>query len=238
MNPSSAPKIMIGMPIGSGSIPWETACSLMSTIRICDREKLAVRISAPVGSSMVLWARSAIVGEFLRSDFTHLFWIDSDIVWRPADFFRLVGFAKVHDVIGATYMLKREPAQCIVTTPVKDQYEVNGHGNVRIKSMAIGFTIVKREVIEKVAEGKPMLKDELSGTTYPEFFRVGRRPDGGLIGEDIAFFEDAAELGYLAWLDPSIKLGHVGTKIYGGDPIDALGLQDFVKEKQDGQPAL
>lgn len=226
------PRVMIGMPVGSGSVPWLTALSLLGTMRAADREQLAVRITAPVGSSVVTWARSAIVGEFIRSDFTHLFFIDSDMVWKPADFFRLVGFGATHDIIGATYMLKREPPECVVNIPDDTAYEVNRHGNVRIKSMALGFTIIKREVIEKIAATKPLARDVLSKAEYPDFFRLGRSPDGGLLGEDVAFFNDAAQHGFRAWLDPSIQLGHVGTKVYSGDIIDALGLQDYAKQEK------
>ena len=224
------PRIMVGMPIGSGTIPWPTALSLMTAVRLCDREKIPVRISAPTGSSMVLWARSAIVGEFLRSDCTHLFWIDSDLCFTPNDFFRLVGFGANHDIISGAYPLKADPPRFVVNYPEPDTYEINKLGNVRIKSLAMGFTICTREVIEKIAATKETLHDELSGATYPDFFRVGRRKNGGPIGEDIAFFEDAAELGFKAWLDPSIRLGHIGVREYQGDVIAALGLQDFVKE--------
>src|SRR5438270_6692000 len=103
------PKVMVGMPIGSGSIPWPTAVSLMATVRACDEDKLPIRIEAPVGCSVVQWARSAIAESFLKSESTHLFWIDSDIVWSPADFFRLVGFAAILDVVCAAYPFKKEP---------------------------------------------------------------------------------------------------------------------------------
>jgi hypothetical protein len=221
---------MIGMPIGSGSIPWPTAVSLMSTVRTCDREGLHVQISAPTGSSMVLWARSAIVGKFLASDCDRLMWIDSDIVWRPADFLRLVGFSASHDLVSGAYTLKSEPPRFVVNYPDPTAYEVNKLGNIRIKSLAMGFTMCRREVIEKIAATKETLHDDLSGVSYPDFFRVGRRANGGPIGEDIAFFDDAAALGFKAWLDPSIKLGHVGVKEYQGDVIAALGLQDYIKE--------
>jgi hypothetical protein len=224
---------MIGMPIGSGSIPWPTAVSLMSTVRACDKADIPVRISAPTGSSMVLWARSSIVGKFLTSDCTHLFWIDADLAWTSADFFRVLGFGAIYDLISGAYMLKTEPARCVVNVPNPDEYEVDGHGNIRIKSIAMGFTLCKREVIEKIAATKPMVRDDLSKATYPDFFRVDRRPDGGLIGEDIAFFDDATALGYKAWLDPSIKLEHIGVKAYKGDVIDALGLNDYAQEKQE-----
>jgi hypothetical protein len=224
---------MIGMPVGSGSVPWATAVSLMTTVRICDREGLEIRMSAPAGSSVVTWARDAIVGAFLHSDCTHLFWIDSDIVWRPADFLRLVGFGATHDVIGATYRLKREPAQYVVNLPDPENYEINGFGNVRVESLALGFTICKRDVIEKIAETKEWMVDDLSGTRYPDFFRLSRNPKTGKpLGEDIAFYQDAAALGFKGWLDPSIQLAHVGMKEYTGDVIAALGLEDYAKQEK------
>jgi hypothetical protein len=227
------PSVMIGMPIGSGSLPWATAVSLMATVRKCDREGIPIKISAPVGSSVVTWARNAVVGEFLRGDCTHLFWIDSDIVWRPADFFRLVGFGAAHDVIGAAYMLKKEPPEFVVNVPDPNHYEVNGYGNVRVRSLPIGFTICRREVIERVAATKEMMHDELAKVDYPDFFRLSRSAAGKPLGEDIAFYQDAAAAGFTCWLDPSIKLAHVGTKEYTGDVIAALGLEDYTKEKQE-----
>lgn len=226
------PHIMVGMPVGSGSIPWPTAVSLMSTVRACDKAGVPIRISAPTGSSVVTWARNAVVGEFLRGDCTHLFWIDSDIVWRPADFFRLVGFGANHDIIGAAYMLKREPPACVVNFPNPDHYEVNRFGNIRIQSLPIGFTLCQRAVIERVAATKETMHDDLSKTDYPDFFRLSRNPKTGKpLGEDIAFYEDAAALGFQAWLDPSVQLAHIGPKEYTGDVIASLGLENFVKEK-------
>lgn len=226
------PRVMIGMPVGSNSVPWATAVSLMTTVRVCDREGLEIKLSAPAGSSVVTWARDAIVGAFLSSDCTHLFWIDSDIVWRPADFLRLVGFGATHDLIGATYMLKREPPVCVVNLPDPKNYEINGFGNVRVESLAMGFTICKREVIEKIAATKEWMFDDISGARYPDFFRLSRNPKTGKpLGEDIAFYEDAAALGYKGWLDPSIKLGHVGMKEYTGDVIAALGLEQYTKQE-------
>jgi hypothetical protein len=227
----SLPRVMIGMP-NSGSIPWPTAVSLMSTVRVCDREGLEIRLSAPMGSSVVTWARDAVVGAFLLSDCTHLMWIDSDIVWRPADFLRLVGFGATHDLIGATYMLKREPPVCVVNLPDPENYEINGYGNIRVESLAMGFTLCKREVIEKIAATKEWMFDDISNSRYPDFFRLGRGKTGKPLGEDIAFYEDAAALGFKGWLDPSIKLGHVGMKEYTGDVIAALGLEDYVKQEK------
>jgi hypothetical protein len=229
----SLPKIVIGMPVGSGSIPWPTAVSLLATVRVLDKEKIPFRIEAPVGCSVVTWARNAVAGAFLRSDFTHLFFIDADMVWAPNDFFRLVAFGATHDMIGGAYALKKDPPQCFVNLPgAEGEREVNGFGNVKVTSLGLGFTIIKREVMERLAATKETVTDSLNGMSHPDIFRIGRRPNGGALGEDVAFFEDAAALGYQAWLDPSIKLGHVGQKIYTADVIDALGLNEYVKEEK------
>ncbi len=55
-------------------MPWPTAVSLISTIRVLDKEGIPLRIESFTGCSIVQWARSVIVGKFLKSDFTHLFW--------------------------------------------------------------------------------------------------------------------------------------------------------------------
>lgn len=227
------PKVMIGMPVGSRSIPWETAVSLIATIRALDREKIKFKIESPTGASIVQWARSLIVGAFLRQpEYTHLFWIDSDIFWTPNDFFRILGFGAVHDVIGATYPFKKEPTGFLVNLAGEPgKAEVNGHGCVRINSMAIGFTLIKRAVIEKVAATKPIVNDPVNKVDYPDFFRVDRHPTQGTPrGEDVAFFDDAREAGFDCWLDPSVKLGHVGYKVYSGDPLKELGLDHYAKE--------
>lgn len=227
MNPS----VMIGMPVGNGSVPWPTAVSLMSTTKVCVSQKIPLRVEGPVGCSVVTWARNVIVANFLKSDATHLFWIDSDIAWAPNDFLRLLGAAcGPYDIIGATYALKTEPPQVIINHPDPNAVEVNGHGNVRVRSLALGFTVVKREVIEKLADGVPQII--IQGIACPDVFRLGRRDDGNAVGEDIAFFDDAAALGgYKAWLDPSVKLDHIGMKAYRSDAINALGLDEYAQEK-------
>jgi hypothetical protein len=223
------PRIMIGMPVGSGSIPWLTAVSLMSTVRACEKEKIPLRVEGPVGCSVVTWARDLVVANFLKSDCTHLFWIDSDIVWAPRDFIRLVGAAcEAYDVIGATYAIKKDPPQVIINTPDDDRLEVNGHGNVRVKSLGLGFTCVKRAAIENLAAAKGKIIVER--VECPDMFRLGVRADGNGLGEDIAFFEDLAAMGYKVWLDPSVRLGHAGLKIYECDVIEALGLGEFAEE--------
>lgn len=214
----------------------------MSTVRVLDREKIPFKIEAPTGCSIVQWARSAVAEAFLKTDFSHLFWIDADVTWTPDDFIRILGFGGILDVVGATYPFKKDPPGFLINTEgAPGKLEVNGLGLVKVKSMGLGFTLVKRHVLEMVAADKEWVYDPLNGVERREIFRVDRTPEkhkvGGRTlpgprGEDVAFFHDVREKGFDAWLDPSVKLGHIGSKTYRGDPIEALGLQEFAKEVQ------
>lgn len=219
------PSIMIGMPVGSGSVPWPTAVSLTNTLLVGQREGVKIKLESIVGCSVVTWARSAILAAFLRSDCEYLFWVDSDIVWTPDDFFRLVGFGKVMPIVGATYPFKKLPVQVLINHVGKPgEYEVNSAGCIKIRSMGLGFTIHNREVAEKVSAGKPTRRDHLSPHEVADVFRIDHE------GEDIAFMSDVRAAGYDVWLDPSINLGHVGQMVFKGDVINALGLSQHAKE--------
>jgi hypothetical protein len=230
MSEFSPPKITIGMPCGSGSLPWATMMSLLNTVRACDKEGVPIQVESVVGCSVVQWARSIVAEKFLKSDSTHLFWIDADIVWTLDDFFRLVGFGAVLDVVGGAYPMKREDGAFLINLAGEPgKLEVNGLGCAKIKSMGLGFTIMKRAVVEKVAATKERVRDLANGIEYADIFRVDRTKNGPR-GEDVAFFHDIGEAGYSVWLDPSISLGHIGKKVYRGDVIDALGMQDYAQE--------
>lgn len=221
------PRVMIGMPIGSGTLPWATALSLMKTVDACRATEVPCQIEVVAGSSVVTWARSGIADAFLKSDFTHLFWIDSDIVWEPRDFFRLLGFGAAYSVVSAVYPFKRQPITFLINhVGNPDQYHVNGHGLIKMNGTGLGFTLVQREVMEKVAATKTKRRDPITGQEYADIFRIDHE------GEDLAFFSDVRALGYDLWFDPSIQLGHYGAAIYKGDPLQALGLSELMKEKK------
>lgn len=222
---------MIGMPCGSGSVPFKTALSLAGTARLCEYEKVPLAIEGPEGCSAVTWARDVVAAKFLKSDCSLLFWIDADIVWHPKDFLRLVAAAASgqYALISGVYAVKQDPPSVFLATPETDALEVNGHGNVRVRSLGLGFTCVTRAAMENLAASKGTVT--VQGIECPDMFRLDKRANGNGLGEDIAFFEDLAGMGYKAWLDPSVRLGHVGTKVYECDPISALGLEAHIVEE-------
>jgi hypothetical protein len=223
--------ISIGMPCGP-YIPWQTSMALTRTVRDCALMGVTADMTVIAGSSAVQQARSQTVHQFLtQTDASHLFWIDSDIVWESKDFVKTLALASVFDVVCATYPMKNEARSIVVKHPDLKNFEINKYGLVKIWGVGLGFTVVSRAALEKLVATKPLVYDAAKDNARPDVFRFdtvpGKHEHPNARGEDLAFFADLRELGYDIWLDPRIVLGHVGTHVYRNDPVAALGLTDY-----------
>jgi hypothetical protein len=183
--------------------------SLAATTGVLSANGIRCEIITPT-STYVTHARDGVVDAFLKSDATHLFWIDSDMGWTPRDFQQILALGTVLPVVGATYALRRDPPQVIVNGM---GHEPNEYGCYPIHSMGLGFTCMQRKVMEELAATKPTLKMTLGEDELPDIFEF-RTVKGAVQGEDITFFDDIGRLGYAIWLDPRITLNHYGMKAY------------------------
>lgn len=212
-------RVDIGMPVHSASIPFPTAASLVDTVNACTAHGIVVRLVSPVGCSLVTDARSAVVDDFLKGNATHLFWVDSDIHWRTDDFLRLLALSTRVDVVGATYPLKQEPIRFMVRDLGSKLEE---YGLIEVSGLGLGFTCMKREVVERVAATKEMVISNGGKTPMRDVFTLGKTASGHRIGEDMAFFADIKQQGYKVWLDPAVNVAHCGLKLYMGDVMAHL----------------
>ena len=229
--------VMIGMPAYK-DMPWQVSKSLLETYR--DWTALGGRLAITIlsGSAVVTKARSDIVHRFLSSECNRLFWIDSDIEWKGSDFITLLGLTAHMDIVGASYPMKSEPpTYCVTFTESQradGRIQANAHGCISVQGMGLGFTVMSREVVEKVAASKPWILDEMENRFIRDVFRIDTvplnrvgvegecppelvgKPLSGWRGEDMAFFADCREQGYQVWMCPGIDLGHIGAKTYRG----------------------
>lgn len=219
--------VMVGLPTGP-NVPWQTASSLAQTAFAAGLRRIPMDLCTVAGSSIVTDARSVVVHHFLASDKKYLFWIDSDVSWHPNDFLKVLALATSYSVVAGTYPLKRDSKEFVIRTD-SEPYAVNQHGLVRVEGLGLGFTCVKREVIERLAETKPMVHLEGPNLHVRDVFRL-ENLGGRRFGEDMAFFSDVRDLGYDVWLDPTLEIGHVGAKEYLADPVAAMGLSEIYSE--------
>lgn len=113
---------------------------------------------------------------------------------------------------------KQEDGTIKKTLNVKD-------GLVKLKDGATGFMLIKREVIEKMIEAYPelyfnndlKLPEDVAKYTYL-FFDCMHDPESKrYLSEDYAFCRRWQQLGGDVWLDPLVKLDHMGSYNFKGN---------------------
>lgn len=212
--------VMLAMPTHR-DIPTGTVISLLETQDALTSRRIPFEIQLQVGNSLVTHARSKIADVFLKSDKSLLFWVDSDIEWKAKDFLRLCALATKMDVVGGAYPAKKEPITFFLDPSSGGEIESNEYGCLKIGGWGMGFTVVTRRVMEALAAKSPKLIFNGSSEPIPHIFRCDEH-DGYARGEDMAFFADVKDLGFEAFLDPSVTLGHVGSKTYTASIADML----------------
>lgn len=174
------------------------------------------------GDADVGRARSIAASNFLREaqDCDVMLTIDSDIWFMPEEAVSLCRKAvEGYDCIGALYMVRsireRQPAPLIGTDKV-----INLDGSqepVEIVYLATGFMAVSRPVVEKVSQSLPLCMQSTASPFWPMYLQMVIPWEGDewlYLSEDYAFCHRVREAGYKVWLDPSIRLGHVGQYEY------------------------
>lgn len=209
--------VFIGIP-AYGPIPVLTVSALANTLQQCG----VAGVDAELGieqRGIVTVARDQVLDSFLQSGKQKLFWIDSDMVWEPESFFRMLALSTTRDVVSAAYPSKKDGVTEFQVSGTGVPETPDPYGLFEVAGLGLGFTIMDRSVCEQVANAAPRVTDDVSGRELAAAFRVDT-VDGRRRGEDIAFFADIRALGHKVWLDPTIRLGHVGTKCWTGRMLD------------------
>ncbi len=140
--------------------------------------------------------REQVAEDFLKTDCTHLFFVDSDMLFQPEVLDKLIADDK--DIVGAQYNRRVEKENDPV---VMTRYNMPGDQMppkvFKNYAVATGCLLIKREVFNKIPK--------------PWFFHGTEEAPKG---EDIYFCDKATKAGIDLFIDGSVKVGHVGEKIY------------------------
>ena len=182
-----------------------------------------------IGNSNVARARNELAAWFLASDYTDLLFIDDDMGWEPNAVVRLL--ASEQDVIAGVGCKK---VLCADTDPAKWCLRVldgpitqDAMGAIEVEGVGTGFMKITRSVFGRMQNMHPEWKRRgwpkmpaAVRAQYYEFFRFSSEGEDEF-GEDIGFCRTWRALGGTVWIDPTIKLVHVGEHEYTGN-LDAL----------------
>jgi hypothetical protein len=97
--------------------------------------------------------------------------------------------------------------------------EPAANGVIEVESVPIGFSRISRSAMERLIEAhkdKTFVHGSLKEFTCHLLFDV-HYSNGQYWGEDFVFCKKFRDIGGKIYVDPDIKLGHIGQKVYAGD---------------------
>lgn len=168
---------------------------------MADLDGLAYVLYDEAGHTEISLARESIFQAFLKSDCSDLVFIDDDVMWERGGLIRLLE----HDVdlVAGAYPKRKDPIEWSVGwLDVPELRAVNGL--LEVASLATGFMRISRNCAEKMHK-------EYGATVFDNI-----RHDTGRYSEDISFCRRWRDIGGKVWLDPEIKMGHIGNKLFSG----------------------
>jgi hypothetical protein len=171
-------KLFVATPMYGGMAHGLYLKSCLDLQGIMSRYGVDVKFSFLFNESLITRARNYLVDEFLRSDCTHLLFLDSDIHYNPQDVVALLALDK--DVIGGPYPKKsinwnniahaarnhpeldpRELETLVgeyVFNVVKGTSQFSVTEPLEVLEIGTGFMLVKREVFDKMAVEYPNIR--------------------------------------------------------------------------------
>lgn len=214
--------VFIALPAYDFKVSLKLAVSLARFTQLAPQHGIDVQIGSVCGCSVVSRARNLLAKDMLESSCTELLFIDSDINFEPEDILRLMAWVsdpKKGIVAGVPRVRDVNPVY-IATLDQEENSELtmNRMGLVRAQRVATAFMMVRRDVFETLEREHPewSYHDKRSDRTLNCMFDF-KVTEEGYIGEDFLFCDRAREHGFEVWIDPTIKLGHMGVQEYMGD---------------------
>lgn len=217
-------KVYVGSPIYH-YYEVEAAMAMRGLVMHCFKMGISLIDDPQIGPGLIQ-ARNMAAARFLRSDADVFLAIDADITFQPEDAIKLCLKAQENGIVGALYVKRLgnhgSPVYFFDGDTVVFEPDARLH---EVEYLAGGFMAISRKVFEGIRDfhGLELLHGhevtEEDDRSYWDFFsarEVWHESSQGRIHEqeDWAFCGRAKEAGFKSWLDPSIRLGHIGQYVY------------------------
>ena len=185
-------------------------------------ERLGIRVDRSKGSSAIDIARNIRATDAIRQGFESVLFIDSDIMFDPADAIKL--FKSPHDVIGGIYPAKRlgnGQMNCDWADGT-DKVRIGPWATepYRMRKLAGGFLRIKISALKQIVKRLELPYCRTAERfAWPFFQPVIIQEDGETryLGEDYAFSWRCLQAGITPYADTSFRLYHLGSYPYGAE---------------------
>ena len=213
----SGRKLFIAIPAYDGKVSIKLAYTLAQLMPMALRVGVSVKLGHVSGCSIITMARNMLVDQFLKTDCTDLLFIDADVIAEPDHILRLMAQSGDKDITAGAYPRRRKDKMFFMHLHYDENGDLEFDGSMmRINRVGTGFMLVRRNVVEALAERAQTYLGQDGVSQMANVFEFQLK-DGMFVGEDYAFCDAARALGYKVWLDVDISLPHVGTEEFTND---------------------
>ena len=164
-------KLMIAIPCYDGKVNIKTCFAIAQLVPKLDKMGVQIHLVHLSGCSIITKARNKLVANFMESDCTDMLFVDADVVINVEAVTRLLALSTDRDIVAGTYPRRAADAKFFLDFYLDEdnQLEFDENGLMRVESVATGFMLIRRHVMESMI-APPRGKMEKS-TTFVE----GRR---------------------------------------------------------------
>ena len=169
--------------------------SLVNLTSHLQREGISHHVEI-VGGTLVYIARDRLACKVINEEYTHLLFIDSDMVFDESIVETLTFSGK--DFVCGAFHSRRTPYGKCVYGSLKPLESVKAWGAepFRVAGCGMACTMISKEILKEVQE-------KYKTCFQPEMI------DGIKYGEDLAFCWRANQTGAEIWCDPTARCGHI-----------------------------
>lgn len=187
-------RLLIAIPT-TDYMPAEFVKSLTNLITHLQREGIRFTVDIQAGT-LVYFARNKLANRAIDEGYTHILFIDSDMVFDES-IVETLRFSGKGFVCGA-FQSRRPPYNSCVFTKLRPLTRVKEYGMepFRVDGCGMACTMISSEILKDVQRKFGYLFD-------PEVI------DGIQFGEDLAFCWRALQTEAEIWCEPTARCGHI-----------------------------
>ena len=201
-------KLMIAIPTME-TVPVVFMDSLLALVQHLEREKIDYKVEIEPGTLIYL-ARDKLAGQAINGGYTHVLWLDSDMVFSEKILEDLMFCGK--DMVCGAFVSRRPQYSPCVYSDISDpgnMVPVKNFGTEPFRVDGCGFAAVltTTSILKAVTD------------RFGPCFRPTDK-----YGEDLAFCDRVKQLGREIWCDPTVRPGHIAhIPMYVGNDFSGGG---------------
>jgi hypothetical protein len=215
--------VWIAIPAYTGMIHLGTMrCIIADMLKLCERGD-KVTIFDETGNAMIAHGRDLICSKFLAGEGSDLIFVDYDVTWEEGAILRLVDAPM--DVVAGLYPRRQDPLAFFVRYLDKPELHADPDTKLlEVEAVPAGFLKISRRALTEMVAAYPKTRfaDKYAPTGFAHALFDNIHEGDLYFGEDYSFCMRWRDIGGTVWIDPEIKMGHIGFKTFHGSIGDWL----------------